>query len=185
MRFETDQQERMLRKKIIESAQTGMTYYVEIETDLTLNYHAVTIYDENPDAEPLEVKILGILPIKLDPPPVEPIIQRTYPLHADLKQKIAELIWRHELPMVRLYELDEWDGVVRPPQRQPELEREPVEESGTIPEPEPEGEPENNILRIRDWKVPGTMYYDRSTGRMWVEGEDEDVEDTENTEEAV
>jgi hypothetical protein len=100
------------RERVVES-QLGKTYFVEIETDRASGVHQIRIYDENPHPEPVVVHLFGFLRFTLDPPAIEPIIERTLPLHADVQQKIEEMIWRHELPEVMLARLDQWDGVVR------------------------------------------------------------------------
>jgi hypothetical protein len=84
--------------------------------------HLIRIYDKNPNQDPIEFRLFGFLRLTLDPPAIEPIIERTFPLHADVQQKIEEMIWRYELPWVRLMELDDWDGLVRPPKPEPEPE---------------------------------------------------------------
>lgn len=163
------------RKKIIQGL-IGRIYYVRVVTDMELGIHTVKIYTENPDTEPETFKIFGILPVTIDPPPVEPIIERTYPLAADIQKRIEELIYYHELPEIQLMRLDEWDGIVRPPKRQPEPE-EPVEEPLGNPEPEQENRP--YLIRIKDWKDPNPIYYDPVNKRAIETNEDapEDIEE--------
>jgi hypothetical protein len=110
----------------------------------------------------------------IDPPPVQPLIERTYPLHADFQKRIEELIWRHELPEIQLIRLDAWDGIVRPPNREQEKEPDTPEEAIRNPAPDPD-EPENNIVRIKDWRSPVVICYDRLTGCVWQEGEAEEL----------
>jgi hypothetical protein len=78
---------------------------------------------------------------------VQPQIERTYPLHADIQKRIEELIWRHELPEIQLMRLDAWDVIVRPPNLEQEKEPDAPEEAIRNPAPDPD-EPENNIVRI-------------------------------------
>lgn len=141
------------RERVVES-QLGKTYFVEIVTDRASGVHRIRIFDRDPHPEPLEVRVLGLIKLTLDSPPVEPIIERTLPLHSDLQARIEEWIWRHELPERQLQKLDSWDGVVRyqPPPPQP-IQTDPA----VIEQQEETARTEDYVIPIKYWRDPNVV----------------------------
>lgn len=176
--------ERKLERKKIVRGVIGL-YFVHVTTDFSEGLHHIKVFDRNPaNDQPEEVRVLG-LRFRLDPPKREPLIEMTYPLHDNIAKRIEELVYMHELPMIRLQELDQWDGVVRPPKREPEPE--PVAVTGQEDAGNPTAGQGHNIVRIRDWRRPGIVTcYDPVTRRTWTEDAepDEDLEDIEDLEES-
>lgn len=155
--------EKLHRRKICESP-LGRVYYVDVETDPEIGVHFVRIFDEHPETEPTEVRFLGFR-FQIDPPPVEPIIEREYPLHYDIQRKIEELIFRYELPEIQLKRLDEWDGVVRMRPRDPE----PAPPSPQAVEQAEQGNQERDkeyLIQITDWASQDVFLYNPITKQI-------------------
>lgn len=155
--------DKLRRIKPIESP-LGRTYFVVIETDKERGEHYVRIYDQNPEPEPVEVRVFG-LTFTLSPPVIEPIIERSISILSDLQQRLEEMIYRYELPEIQLQRLDTWDGVVR--WRPPEPTKE-TDASGAKKKTKKTANTAN-VIRFKDWRDPEIICYDRSTGRVWTE----------------